>query len=215
MLTFALKQTSAVQLAKVATTYLGKNYDKNVVQRVTPIVTEMDNLRTRVVAISAAKSAEEASLEILAIYHRHVVAMESRLPLGPKSVNIKLSWTDTLSRNKISEQSWALEKLCIMFNMAAVYSQVGGQIPRNSPENKKKAIQCFKSAAGCLDIVRNLSRELKGVQNIVDLRADALQMRISICMAQAYLSFYETMDKQTTSKSILARVAITINRYYS
>jgi hypothetical protein len=58
----------------------------------------MDNLRSRVVQIGNSRDAEESFLEVLAIYHRHVLAMESRLPLGKNAVNIRLGWTDTLSR---------------------------------------------------------------------------------------------------------------------
>jgi hypothetical protein len=82
----------------------------------------MDNLRTQIVNFGNAKDGDESFLDPLAIYHRHILSLEARLPLGAKSVNMKFAWGDTLSRGKTSDYSWGLEKLSIMFNIGAVYS---------------------------------------------------------------------------------------------
>ena len=215
MLSFALKKTDSVQYQKIVKTYLTKNYDPNVVQRVEPVIIELENLRNQIANFGKSGNAEESMLEPFAVYHRHVLALESRLPLGPKSVNIKFKWYDTFSRNNAVDHSWNLEKVSIMFNIGSVYSQVGSKVNRGTVDGAKKAIHCFKSAAGCYDLIRGLVKDLKRATDFVDLTPGALSLRISISMAQAYVCFYETMNRASTNKSIMAKVAFTICHYYS
>jgi len=60
---------------------------------------------------------------------------------------------------------------------------VGAKVARGSIDGAKKAIHCYKSAAGCYDLVRGLVKDLKRANDFVDLTPNALSLRISISMA--------------------------------
>ena len=60
---------------------------------------------------------------------------------------------------------------------------MGSKVNRGSVDGAKKAIHCFKSAAGCYDLIRGLVKDLKRATDFVDLTPGALSLRISISMA--------------------------------
>lgn len=48
----------------------------------------------------------------------------------------------------VCQQNLSLEKASILFNMAALYSQIGARSDRQTTEGLKEAISAFQKAAG-------------------------------------------------------------------
>jgi hypothetical protein len=212
MLIVPTKKTDSSKIFKNCEKYIRKNYDKATVEKVKPYLSEGDTFRDQVVA-TATVGYEGLTLAIqnTAKYYRFIKSMESWIPIG--STELKFIWYDSVNRRKIPVLSYKLEKTCLLYNLASLYSRQGAEIDLRATDAHKIALNAFQVAIGCLNEVVKLGIEAR-LENNIDLAPENLAMHISILTAQCYFIMYNRVAAQAANKLNLAKLAYTIHKHY-
>lgn len=212
MLSVPIKRTDSSKIFKNCEKYIRKNYDKATVEKVKPYLSEGDAFRDQVAA-SGNLGYEEVNhaIQNTAKYLRFIKSIENRIPIA--STELKFTWYDSVTKKKFPVLTYKLEKTCLLYNLASLYSRIGAELDLKSPDAHKTALNSFQIAMGCLNEIRNQGIELKSENNI-DLTSENLSMLIFILTAQCYLVMYDRLDKNTASKINLAKLSYTISKNF-
>ena len=212
MLIVPIKRTESTKIFKNLEKYIKKNYDKASLERVRPYLTEGDGIRDSLIAtVNVAYDGLGQAIQNTAKYFRYVKSLERFIPI--QSTDLKFTWFDTLSKRKFPVLTYKLEKICVLYNLAALHSRQGAEINLAGTDAHKIALNAFQVSMGCLNEIRKMGVEAK-LENNVDLTSENLSMLISILTAQCYFIMYDRLDKATANKQNLAKLAFTIHKNY-
>lgn len=221
MLRIDLKKTDVVDLQKPLLAYCQAFYGPDASQSVRPLIQQLHTCRADLKNITSA-SGHELSSETLRKYLAAISLMEQRFPWGEanNSVRIRTSWSDPLRSTgpsqKVVMSSLAMERLCAVFNLAAVSSCAAADTDRSSPEGQKVAIQKFQTAAGLFNLCRDqLLSQVVGPPLTVDLTENGLNMLSSLMLAQAQSCFYESAVKDELGRGLLSKLAYQVADFYA
>ncbi|CAG03078.1 unnamed protein product, partial [Tetraodon nigroviridis] len=134
-------------------------------------------------------SRNEAGVELLAKYFSHLPLVESRFFSPNQHTGIFFTWYDSFTGVPVCQQNLSLEKASILFNMAALYSQIGTRSDRQNPAGLEEAIASFQIAAGTL----NQLKETYTHTPSYDLSPAMLNMLIRLMLAQAQECLFEKL----------------------
>lgn len=123
--------------------------------------------------------------------------------------------TTVFSSNTVITDCIQYEKGATLYNLAALYSQLGCSARLWTPEGLKEAGNYFQKAAGVLTYLRNslAPRFRVKLEKSSDLSEGSLTAAIQLCLAQACECFYERANKDQTSKSLSKVAAQTSDLY--
>ncbi|XP_068176030.1 rhophilin-2 isoform X2 [Antennarius striatus] len=134
-------------------------------------------------------SRNEAGVELLAKYFSHLPLMESRFFSPAHQTGIFFTWYDSFTGVPVCQQNLSLEKASILFNMAALYSQIGTRSNRQTIAGLQKAISSFQIAAGTLNHLKETFTHTPSY----DMSPAMLSMLIRMMLAQAHECLFEKM----------------------
>lgn len=115
------------------------------------------------------------------------------------------------SQAPVSIPSLAYERICVLFNTAAMYMALGVAEPKSDPDSIKRAVGLFQNAAGCFQHLKESA--LPGLVLPADQRNPcspdlslaALQAFSDLCLAQAQeCSWQQAVLGQCDSPSLPA-----------
>ncbi|XP_059210521.1 rhophilin-2 [Centropristis striata] len=132
-------------------------------------------------------SRDEAGVELLAKYSSHLPLMESRFFAPNRQTGIFFTWYDSFTGVPVCQQNLSLEKASILFNMAALYSQIGTRSDRQTIAGLEEAISSFQKSAGIL----NQLKETYTHTPSYDMSPAMLSMLIRMMLAQAQECLFE------------------------
>ncbi|CAG9327847.1 unnamed protein product [Blepharisma stoltei] len=212
MLSIIPKRAESTKIYKNLEKYIRKHYDKATLERVGPFIMDAEQTRERFIQAGSPSGDQIPQyLQSLSVYYRYVKALENRLPLS--STNIKFTWLDSLSKRKMQDSNFLIEKIGILYNIGAAYSKQGADINLSSADGHKLALNYFQVAAGCFNEVRKLAVEVRQSATI-DISPEHLTFATYILLAQAYFCMYDKLDKATANKLNLAKLSQTISKNY-
>uniref|UniRef100_A0A7N8YI71 Rhophilin, Rho GTPase binding protein 2 n=1 Tax=Mastacembelus armatus TaxID=205130 RepID=A0A7N8YI71_9TELE len=132
-------------------------------------------------------SRNEAGIELLAKYSSHLPLLESRF-FSPNHQNgIFFTWYDSFTGVPVCQQNLSLEKASIVFNMGALYSQIGTRSDRQKTAGLDEAISSFQKAAGILNHLKETFTHTPSY----DMSPAMLSMLIRMMLAQAQECLFE------------------------
>ncbi|KAL4642176.1 rhophilin-2 isoform X2 [Arapaima gigas] len=132
-------------------------------------------------------SRSEAGIELLASYYSHVSLIESRF-FSPSGQNgIFFTWYDSFTGMPVCQQNISLEKASLLFNMAALYTQIGTRCDRQTRVGLENAITAFQKAAGVLTHLKETFTHTPSY----DMSPAMLSMLVRMMLAQAQECLYE------------------------
>lgn len=136
----------------------------------------------------------------------YLVALESIVAKFPDEI-AEFSWYLTLYSLTGPDRvrSVKLEKENVMFQLAAVYSQMAYKESRYSDEGLKRSCAYLQRAAGCINA-------LEGSQTF---DRNTLQCLSFLMQAEAQESFYNKAISSSTKDSVIARLAKQTSDYYA
>ncbi|XP_074523163.1 rhophilin-2 [Halichoeres trimaculatus] len=134
-------------------------------------------------------SRNEAGVELLAKYFSHLPLMESRFFSPSRQTGIFFTWYDSFTGVPVCQQNLSLEKASILFNMAALYSQMGTRSDRQTIAGLEEAISAFQKAAGTLNHLKETFTHTPSY----DMSPAMLSMLIRMMLAQAQECLFEKM----------------------
>ncbi|KAL7405724.1 hypothetical protein ABVT39_006335 [Epinephelus coioides] len=132
-------------------------------------------------------SRDESGVELLAKYFGHLPLMESRFFSPSRQTGIFFTWYDSFTGVPVCQQNLSLEKASILFNMAALYSQIGTRSDRQTIAGLEEAISSFQKAAGVLNHLKETFTHTPSY----DMSPAMLSMLIRMMLAQAQECLFE------------------------
>ncbi|XP_017281377.1 rhophilin-2 isoform X2 [Kryptolebias marmoratus] len=123
----------------------------------------------------------EIGVELLAKYYNHLPLIENRFFSPARQTGIFFTWYDSFTGMPVCQQNLSLEKASILFNMAALYSQIGTRSDRQTVEGLKEAVSAFQKAAGVLNLLKETFTHIPSY----DMSPAMISMLIRLMLAQA------------------------------
>ncbi|XP_060898375.1 rhophilin-2 isoform X2 [Labrus mixtus] len=160
-------------------------------------------------------SRNETGVELLAKYFSHLPLMESRFFSPSRQTGIFFTWYDSFTGVPVCQQNLSLEKASILFNMAALYSQIGTRSDRQTIVGLEEAISSFQKAAGTLNHLKETFTHTPSY----DMSPAMLSMLIRMMLAQAQECLFEKMAlpgirNQFSSLMKMAQEAAKVSELY-
>ncbi|KAM3876724.1 rhophilin-2 [Diretmus argenteus] len=132
-------------------------------------------------------SRSEAGMELLAKYFSHLPLLESRFFSPTRQTGIFFTWYDSFTGVPVCQQNLSLEKASILFNMAALFTQIGTRSDRQTIAGLEEAISSFQKAAGILNHLKETFTHTPSY----DMSPAMLSMLIRMMLAQAQECLFE------------------------
>ncbi|OXA55499.1 apoptosis-linked gene 2-interacting protein X 1 [Folsomia candida] len=184
---------------------------------------EFQKFRNQVVNKSLPKNA--ASLELLYRYHDQLVSLGARLPnMAHKPPNITIYWDDACDKGglfggkaNITTSSFELERLCIIFNIAALQTTLAAESrAADTDEELKNAAKFYQSAASIMNFLSECKNPvLEGVTLTQDLKPEVLSALSALMLAQAQEVFIDKAIKDKMKETIIAKLCVQAEDMFS
>ncbi|RXG73688.1 Rhophilin-2-B [Armadillidium vulgare] len=132
---------------------------------------------------------DECGVSLLFEYFNQLYFIDRRFFPPDRSLGIYFEWYDSLTGTPSCQRTVAFEKACVLFNIGALYTQIGARHDRSSSTGLDAAVNCFLRAAG---VFRFLVETFTNAPS-KDLSPEVLEMLIQMMLAQARECLFEKM----------------------
>ncbi|KAF7202888.1 Rho GTPase binding protein 1 [Nothobranchius furzeri] len=160
-------------------------------------------------------SRNQAGLELLMEYYNQLYYLDQRFFSAHKNPGVHFHWYDSLTGVPSSQRALAFEKGSVLFNIGALYTQIGARQDRSASAGIDTAIDAFQRAAGAFNYLKeNFSNAPS-----LDMSAPSLSMLVRLMVAQVQECVFEritlgTQDTGLTSQLHLAQEAAQVSDVY-
>ncbi|KAM4575220.1 rhophilin-1 isoform 1-T1 [Fundulus diaphanus] len=160
-------------------------------------------------------SRNQAGLELLMEYYNQLYYLDQRFFSANRNLGVHFHWYDSLTGVPSSQRSLAFEKGSVLFNIGALYTQMGARQDRSATASIDKAIDAFQRAAGAFHYLKeNFSNAPS-----LDMSAPSLGMLVRLMVAQVQECVFErititTQDAKFASQLQLAQEAAQVSDVY-
>ncbi|XP_004595065.2 rhophilin-2 isoform X1 [Ochotona princeps] len=135
-------------------------------------------------------SRDEAGVELLLTYFIQLGFVEARFFPPTRQMGLLFTWYDSLTGVPVSQQNLLLEKASILFNMGALYTQIGTRCDRQTQAGLESAVDAFQRAAGVLN---NLKETFTHTPSY-DMSPAMLSVLVKMMLAQAQECVFEKIS---------------------
>ncbi|KAF6197785.1 hypothetical protein GE061_008751, partial [Apolygus lucorum] len=139
---------------------------------------------------------DSSGLSLLFQYYNQLYFVERRFFPPDRTLPIYFEWFDSLTGVPSSQRTVAFEKACVLFNLAALYTQMGAKQARGTAKGLDQAVDHFLRAAGSLGYLRDNFTNGPSI----DLAQDMLNMLVHLMLAQARECLLEKLQLQSQEK---------------
>ncbi|XP_022903763.2 programmed cell death 6-interacting protein [Onthophagus taurus] len=219
LLSIPLKKPSEVDVVKPLKNLIQSRYstaDKP--QDYSEAINEFAKLRTT--GIWKAFEKYESSLEVVYSYYDQLVALEQKIP--PQEVQIPFKWKDAFdkgsifgSRSSLTIPSLSFEKLCVLFNISALQSNVAAAQNLDNDDGLKLAAKLLQQAAGNFDHLKSTVMLNIQQEPTSDLLPDTLQALSGLMLAQAQEIFVHKAIHDSMKDAVTAKLAQQCDELYA
>ncbi|KAK3509912.1 hypothetical protein QTP70_019390 [Hemibagrus guttatus] len=132
-------------------------------------------------------SRNSVGVELLASYFSQLSLLEGRFFSPNRPMGIFYTWYDSFTGVPVCQQNISLEKASILFNMAALYTQIGIRSNRRTQAGLEDAIDALQKSAGVLHHLKETFTHTPSY----DMSPAMLNMLIKMMLAQAQECVFE------------------------
>ncbi|KAL5032064.1 hypothetical protein BDV3_000659 [Batrachochytrium dendrobatidis] len=146
-------------------------------------------------------------------YYAQLNFLSGKFIMDDDHIRIAFTWASALGKDKEFTSSYnvGFEKASVLFNLAALYSQIAGSVSLTSEESYKKAAAYFQQAAGVYAmIVENLP-----LWNIAGSSSIQLSALSQLMLAQGQEVFFEKALAGKMKDASLAKLALQASLFYN
>uniref|UniRef100_A0A671UU05 Rhophilin Rho GTPase binding protein 1 n=1 Tax=Sparus aurata TaxID=8175 RepID=A0A671UU05_SPAAU len=161
-------------------------------------------------------SRNQAGLELLMEYYNQMYYLDQRFFPLHRNLGVHFHWYDSLTGVPSCQHTLAFEKGSVLFNIGALYTQIGARQDRSATAGIDKAIDAFQRAAGAFHYLKeNFSNAPS-----LDMSSPSLCMLVRLMVAQVQECVFEritltTLDMNFTSQLHLAQEAARVSEHVS
>ncbi|XP_068909383.1 programmed cell death 6-interacting protein [Tenebrio molitor] len=154
----------------------------------------------------------ESSLEIIYGYYDQLVSLETKIPA--QELQVPFKWKDAFdkgsifgSRISLTIPSLSYEKVCILFNVAALQSAVAAGQSIENDDALKLAAKLFQQSSGIFNHLKSTVMLTIQQDPTPDLNPDVLGALSGLMLAQAQEIFVHKAIHDNMKDSIVAKLA--------
>ncbi|XP_055618282.1 rhophilin-2 isoform X2 [Toxorhynchites rutilus septentrionalis] len=192
MIPLGLKETKEVNFMEPFSDFILEHYSENSTVFEDAIADITD---TRQAAKTPSRDAQGVAL--LFRYYNLLYYVERRFFPPDRSLGVYFEWYDSLTGVPSCQRTVAFEKACILFNLAAIYTQIGAKQDRSSENGLDAAVDNFLRAAG---VFRHIYDTFTNAPSM-DLKPQVLEVLVALMLAQARECLYEKHLLQLEEKT--------------
>ena len=219
MLALYEKKTTQIDLYRPLRNYIAFNYSEREAQNLEDDLQTLKDLRSELERQSD-PSSFTARRDLLQNYYKALCLVETRFPISPDKdhVNsITFVWHDAFkNKNKASQQNIHLEKAAVLFNLGAVYSQIGLSYDRSTVDGRRQASHAFIAAAGAFAFLKDNAavKASIGSSSTVDLSVECAGMLEKLMLAQAQECVFENSIAKGSTPVVCAKISRQVKKDY-
>ncbi|ENN71765.1 hypothetical protein YQE_11563, partial [Dendroctonus ponderosae] len=136
---------------------------------------------------------DSTGIGLLFRYYNQLYYVERRFFPPDRSLGIYFEWFDSLTGVPSCQRTVAFEKACVLFNMGAIYTQIGAKQDRSTAKGLDAAVDNFLRAAGTF---RYIHENFTNAPSM-DLGPEILEMLVQLLLAQARECLLEKLQLQS------------------
>uniref|UniRef100_A0A182SUC6 Rhophilin n=1 Tax=Anopheles maculatus TaxID=74869 RepID=A0A182SUC6_9DIPT len=184
MIPLGLKETKEVNFMEPFSDFILEHYSEpsHIYEDAIADITD-----TRQAAKTPTRDAQGVSL--LFRYYNLLYYVERRFFPPDRSLGVYFEWYDSLTGVPSCQRTVAFEKACILFNLAAIYTQIGARQDRSSEKGLDAAVDNFLRAAG---VFRHIFDTFTNAPSM-DLKPQVLEVLVALMLAQARECLFEKL----------------------
>ncbi|XP_019361141.1 PREDICTED: rhophilin-2 isoform X2 [Gavialis gangeticus] len=135
-------------------------------------------------------SRDEAGIEMLISYFNQLGFVENRFFPPTRHMGILFTWYDSFTGVPVCQQNLLLEKASILFNIGALYTQIGTRCNRQTQSGLENAVDAFQRAAGILNYLKETFTHTPSY----DMSPAMLSVLAKMMLAQAQECVFEQIS---------------------
>ncbi|NXA45594.1 RHPN2 protein, partial [Nothocercus julius] len=135
-------------------------------------------------------SRDEAGAEMLISYFLQLGYVENRFFPPTRYMGILFTWYDSFTGVPVCQQNLLLEKASILFNIGALYTQIGTRCNRQTKAGLENAVDAFQRAAGVLSYLKETFTHTPSY----DMSPAMLNVLVKMMLAQAQECVFEQIS---------------------
>ncbi|NXC18751.1 RHPN2 protein, partial [Corythaeola cristata] len=132
-------------------------------------------------------SRDEAGIEMLISYFLQLGYVENRFFPPTRYMGVLFTWYDSFTGVPVCQQNLSLEKASILFNIGALYTQIGTRCNRQTQAGLENAVDAFQRAAGVLSYLKETFTHTPSY----DMSPAMLNVLVKMMLAQAQECVFE------------------------
>ncbi|XP_012231815.1 programmed cell death 6-interacting protein [Linepithema humile] len=218
LIAIPLKKPSDVDITKPLTNVIKSTYNSPGSQKdYTEAISEFSKLRNN--ALWRAFEKYESSLQVIYSYYDQLCALEGKIPAH--ELQIPFKWKDAFDRTifggklSLTISTLAYEKVCVLFNIAALQSSVAATQSLDSDEGLKLAAKLFQQSAGIFNYLKGNVMMAIQQEPTPDISPETLGALSALMLAQAQEIFVHKAIHDSMKDGIVARLAAQAEELYA
>ncbi|XP_064643654.1 programmed cell death 6-interacting protein-like isoform X3 [Lineus longissimus] len=218
LLAIPLKTTNEVDLIKPLQKFITNTFEQLKAEDVSQALNDFNRQRNHV--ISKMVDRHESALEVLFKYYDQLCAIESKLPIAENQIRVEFKWTDAFAtkgvfggRKSLSMSSGAYEKVCVLYQIAAVQSQIAEAQNHDTDDGLKTSAKYYQQSSGIFEHLKDCVASIVP-HPTMDLNRDTISALSALMLAQAQDCFFRKARKDHMKDAIIAKVAHQVSHLY-
>ncbi|XP_070702367.1 programmed cell death 6-interacting protein isoform X2 [Pempheris klunzingeri] len=208
-----LKKSSEVDLVKPLSKFVTVTYPAGEEQgEYIRAVEELNKLRRN--ALGRPLDKHESSLEILLRYYDQLCAVEPKFPFSENQLCLTFTWKDAFDKGslfggsvKLALASLGYEKTCVLFNAAALASQIASEQNLDNDEGLKAAAKYYQLASGAFGHIKDTVLSALNREPTMDISPETVGTLSLIMLAQAQEVFFLKATSDKMKDAVIAKLA--------
>nr|XP_046272968.1 programmed cell death 6-interacting protein isoform X1 [Scatophagus argus] len=208
-----LKKSSEVDLVKPLSKFVTATYPAGEEQaEYIRAVEELNKLRKS--ALGRPLDKHESSLEILLRYYDQLCAVEPKFPFSENQLCLTFTWKDAFDKGslfggsvKLALASSGYEKTCVLFNAAALASQIASEQNLDNDEGLKAAAKYYQLASGAFGHIKDTVLSALNREPTMDISPETVGTLSLIMLAQAQEVIFLKATSDKMKDAVIAKLA--------
>lgn len=188
MIPLGLKETKEIDFMDPFKDFILEHYSEDADQYEDPITDFMDTRQAMRTPLR-----DNAGIALLFRYYNQLYFVERRFFPPDRSLGIYFEWFDSLTGVPSCQRTVAFEKACVLFNIGAIYTQIGTKQDRCTAKGLDSAVDSFLRAAGTFKYIHENFTNAPSM----DLGPEMLEMLLQLMLAQARECLLEKLELQS------------------
>ncbi|XP_040820444.1 programmed cell death 6-interacting protein isoform X2 [Ochotona curzoniae] len=209
-----LKKTSEVDLAKPLVKFIQQTYPSGGEEQAQYCRAAEELSKLRRAALGRPLDKHEGALETLLRYYDQICSIEPKFPFSENQICLTFTWKDAFDKGslfggsvKLALASLGYEKSCVLFNCAALASQIAAEQNLDNDEGLKIAAKHYQFASGAFLHIKETVLSALNREPTVDLSPDTVGTLSVIMLAQAQEVFFLKATRDKMKDAIIAKLA--------